>query len=191
MKIVEIELTQGKVAIIDEADVELVGQYKWHAVKRDRTWYAATSAERRRGRSIYMHRLIAGESKHVDHRNHDGLNNTRKNLRVCTNQQNRHNTQKTRGEAKYKGVSRDKRQPGRPWAAYIWNDNRKISLGSYPTQEEAARAYNAAAIQYHGEFANLNSIEGMTYDESVIAPDRNRRSGRIRKRARPVAGPVD
>lgn len=192
MNIVEIPLTQGKVARIDEADAELVGRYKWHAVYRRQTWYAATSAELRKGRSIYMHRFIMGaEAEHVDHRDHDGLNNTRKNLRVCSNAENRRNTQKTRGAAKYKGVSQDKRQPGRPWSAYIWKDNRKISLGSYETQEEAARAYNAAAIRHHGEFASLNVIEGMAYEESITAPVRNRKPGRVCKRSTIVIGSLE
>ena len=186
---VEIPLTQGRVALIDAEDVDRVLQYKWHACHRPPNWYAATSAERRRGRVIYLHRLIAGAKpgEHVDHINGDGLDCRRQNVRICTNAENRRNMRSTRGVSRYKGVASSTGNATRIWAAYIWFNNRKIGLGNYETEEEAARAYNAAALNYHGEFACLNEIPGLTYEESIAPPTRNRKPGRPARDARVCA----
>ena len=94
--------------------------------------------------------------EHIDHINGNGLDCRRENMRVCTNAENRRNMRKTRGASRFKGVAKCRTNANRIWHAYIWFNNRKINLGCYPTEEEAARAYNAAALQYHGEFACLN-----------------------------------
>lgn len=184
---IEIPLTQGKVALIDPEDFTRVNQFEWHAARRDQTWYAASSALRRRnGACLYMHRLILNASlgQHVDHRNGDGLDCRRENLRLCTNAENRRNMRKTRGGSRFKGVCRCRDNATRIWEAYIWFENKKIPLGNYETEEEAARAYNAAAVVYHKDFANLNPIPGLTYEESLIAPIRNRKCGRPAKAPR-------
>lgn len=191
MATIEVPLTRGLVALIDDEDQELVGQYTWHAAQRDRTIYAASMGIRRFG--YYMHRLIAGAKpgEHVDHRNGEGLDNRRANLRICTNAENRRNMRKTRGVSRFKGVARCRTNTGRPWHAYIWMHNRKINLGNYPTEIDAARAYNAASIELHGAFSRINEIEGLTYEESVTAPVRNHKPGRpfSRERLR-TAGPA-
>jgi HNH endonuclease len=171
---VEIPLTQGKVALIDAEDAEKVLKYKWHACQRAPNWYAATSAERRRGNAIYLHRLLANPTRgeHVDHINGDGLDCRRENLRLCTNAENRRNMRVRRGVSQFKGVAKCKSNSTRVWEAYIWFNNRKIGLGNYETEIEAARAYNAAALKYHGDFACLNEIPGLTYEESTTPPIR-------------------
>jgi hypothetical protein len=184
---IEIPLTQGKVALIDAEDLALVEQYLWHACERERTWYAATSANRRKtGECIYLHRLIleAKSNEHVDHRNGDGLDCRRANLRLCTNAENRRNMRKSRGKSRFKGVCPCASNTNRKWEAYIWLNNKKIPLGTYATEEEAARAYNAAALHYHAEFANLNTIPGLSHEESVVPPVRNRKPGRPYRRGR-------
>lgn len=180
MSEVEIPLTQGKVALIDAEDTERVLKYQWHACHRPPNWYAATSAERRRGRVIYLHRLITNAKKgeHVDHINGDGLDCRRENLRICTNAENRRNMRVQRGESRFKGVARCRTSATRVWEAYIWFNNRKIALGNYETESEAARAYNAAALKYHRDFACLNEIPEHTYEESITPPIRNRKPGR-------------
>jgi hypothetical protein len=180
VSVVEIQLTQGKTALVEAADAERVLQYKWHACCRATTWYAATSKERRKGRVVYLHRFILGARphEHVDHINGNGLDNRRENLRICTNAENRRNMRLQRGVSQFKGVARDLRQPGRPWVAYINYDGRKINLGAYESEVDAARAYNAAAIKYHGQFASLNTIPGLSYEDSICAPVRNRKLGR-------------
>lgn len=182
---VEIPLSRGRVALIDESDLSVVEQYTWHATDHKHISYAACSRNRKTsGKCLYMHRLLMNPEpdQHVDHINGNGLDNRRSNLRLCTNAQNRRNIHVTRGVSQYKGVAFCKSNKVRVWEAYIWFENRKIGLGCYETQKEAARAYNAAAIQYHGEFACLNEIEGLSYEESIIAPVRNRKPGRPRKR---------
>lgn len=178
MSTVEVTLTQGRVAMIDAEDWPLVAVYQWHAARRDKNVYAASNEAKPLG--YYMHRLIAGAKPgdHVDHRNGNGLDNRRANLRICTNAENRRNMRIHRGASRYKGVALDRRQPGRPWVAYINIDGRRHSLGAYVTEIEAARAYNAAALELHGEFACLNTIEGLSHEESVTAPVRNRKPGR-------------
>jgi len=177
MDALEIPLSQGKVALVDSADWELLSKFRWHAAKRCQTYYAASMQFRDFG--YYLHRVITGAKpgEHVDHKNGNGLDNRRDNLRICTNAENRRNTRKTRGVSRFKGVTLG-RNPGRPWEAYIWFENRRINLGSYPSEVEAARAYNAKAIELHGEFSRLNEIEGLTYEETITAPVRNRKPGR-------------
>jgi hypothetical protein len=124
----------------------------------------------------------ANPGEHVDHVNGNGLDCRRENLRICSNAENRRNMRIERGVSRFKGVARCLGNKTRIWEAYIWHENRKIGLGAYRTEEEAARAYNAAALQYHGEFACLNEIPGLTYEESVTAPVRNRKLGRPARR---------
>lgn len=150
-----VQLTQGKVALIDDADLELVSQYKWfHA--RSGTGYAQNSTrENGRTRSIQMHRLIMSPAAgmFVDHINGDTLDNRRSNLRVCTRTENARNRRGTNKHG-FKGVYK---VDGK-FQATIYKDGHNKSLGYYATVEAAARAYNQAAIEYFGDFARTNLI---------------------------------
>ena len=120
----EIPLTQGKVAIVDDADFDWLNQWKWHYAAAG---YAARAAGGRKNRHIlYMHRLItdAPAEAHVDHRDHDGLNNRRNNLRIATPSQNRYNTRLSRGSSKYKGVRYSTR--GKMWVAVIHANHKRL-----------------------------------------------------------------
>jgi hypothetical protein len=103
-----------------------------------------------------MHRAVlglsAGDRTRVDHKDHDTLDNRRSNLRVSTRSQNSANQLKTRGTSKYKGVHKLKDR----WKAQIEVDGKKRYLGSFVREEEAARAYDAAAVEAFGEFALIN-----------------------------------
>jgi hypothetical protein len=92
----------------------------------------------------------------VDHKNGDGLDNRRSNLRPATHSQNMHNRRKTKSKtwSRFIGVSFDKRC-GR-WIADICTQRKKMRLGWFDNEEDAARTYDAAAKKYHGEFARLN-----------------------------------
>lgn len=154
-----IPLTQGKVALVDDVDFAFLSQWKWCANKSSHTWYAYrtdyTSGTRT---TVFMHRLILSvtdPSVHVDHKDHNGINNQRYNLRVATPQQNQGNSKKQAGcSSQYKGVCWNRRD--KKWQAQARFNRKTIALGCYDTEEEAAEAYNTAAQQLFGEFAVLN-----------------------------------
>lgn len=155
-------LTQGKVAIVDAADYDLVMQWKWHA-RFDRPtgkWYAGRSVRTGKGKfspkqTIYMHRLIMDAAKgvEVDHVDGDGLNNCRStNLRLGTHQQNACNRGAQRNNSSgYKGVYRC----GAKWLAKIKTNQQQQHIGVFVTAEDAAKAYQEAARKMHGKFANF------------------------------------
>lgn len=144
-------------ARIDRADVDLVSGFDWHLVGDG--YVAAT-----RGRMfIYLHRLIAGAGPDelVDHANQDHLDNRSCNLRIATKSQNGANRGPDRRRlgtsSRHKGVSWAKSR--NCWRAYIHIDGRTRFLGSFTDEEDAARAYNAAALEAWGEFARLNDVK--------------------------------
>lgn len=166
---VEIELTQGKRAIVDEIDADL-GRMKWYAddVGRETSlaWYAVRNSSVSDGKkhAIRMHRVIleriigrplmAGEQ--AIHANNDGLDNRRANLRLATRTQNNANARirTTPKSSKYRGVTWDKRC--RRWRAQIGFKGKNKFLGDYDHEEDAARAYDAAAQKIFSSFCRLN-----------------------------------
>lgn len=158
----EIPLTQGKVALIDDEDLPLLSGYKWHAQREDKPnctkWYASATIRLPSGRQsqLPMHRLISGApaGRLVDHKDGDGLNNRRNNFRICTRQENNRNIRKLSGASQYKGISYHKGR--KKWYARITVDGKDVHVGSYESETEAARAYDNAAKKHFGEFARLN-----------------------------------
>jgi hypothetical protein len=154
-------IAAGRVALIDDEDWELVSQYRWWVQEGQRPGrrpngpYALT-AWRRGGtyRRLSMHALITGWPR-TDHIDHDGLNNQRSNLRSATMAQNKHNSRPLLGRSStFKGVYLYPRT-GR-WAAHIYIGHRRKFLGYFADEQEAARAYDAAALAVRGEYAFLN-----------------------------------
>lgn len=147
-----VPLTRGFEAIIDAVDISLVDGWNWSALPNDAGgWYAYSGARRK----VPLHGIVlpvpAGFL--VDHRDGDGLNCRRANLRKATAQQNAQNRRKTRVSASiFKGITLD----GNNWRARIKVNGRRISLGTFASEKEAARAYDAAALQHFGEFAFPN-----------------------------------
>jgi len=158
----KIPLTQGKYAIVDPEDYEELAKYNWFAIRSPRGFYAARSAgTNRRGLSqitVRMHRVILKppEGKFIDHINHNGLDNRRANLRICTMQQNIWNMRKQRGNcnSQYKGVTL--RKDICKWQARITCNGKLLSIGHFDNEKSAAAAYDEKAKELFGEFASPN-----------------------------------
>jgi HNH endonuclease len=158
----EIELTHGQVTIIDDCDFDKVSKYKWSAIwsKHTKSYYVICSY-RDNGKAIIicLHRFILNtpKNKHTDHKNHDTLDNRRSNIRVCSRSQNQGNREKKSiCSSKYKGVAWSKRD--KLWIAYIRVDHHRTHLGCFKNEDDAAVAYNQAAIQAWNEFAVVNHL---------------------------------
>jgi hypothetical protein len=156
-----IPLTRGKLAIVDEADYAELMMFRWHtrvARTAHHTQYYAMRCVHRRGQTyhigMHQHLLPVPAGKEVDHKDRDGLNNRRGNLRPCSRQENSFNTRRyspTKTSVLH-GVSRRRDVLKITWVARL----ARRHLGSFGTQEEAARAYDHAAINTAGEFAAPN-----------------------------------
>ena len=159
-----IKLSRGEFAIVDNFDFKTLSNYRWSATSacRKNGTYAFRNMKLdvNKWDNILMHRQILGLNKgdkfDVDHKNGNGLDNRRRNIRICTRIQNSVN-QKPLKYKKYKGVSFHKKSE--LWRAYICPNKKMISLGYFKTEEEGALAYNKKAKELFGEFARLNQIK--------------------------------
>lgn len=163
----KIPLSNGLFVEIDDDDWKKVSRYRWVASKAwHNNWYARVCVDSDHTKSgkttILMHRLILDFPRgFVDHRDGNGLNNRRANLRQANPRQNAHNQRKgIRGLSQYKGVSWDSRC--RRWMASIRVNGRTEFLGRFLCEAGAARAYDEAAYRNFGEFARLN-FEGLKW----------------------------
>ncbi len=151
-----IPLTQDKFAIVDAEDYDRLNKYKWHAQKDRRNYYAK---RRRSYGMVLMHRVIlnAPAGLVVDHINHNGLDNRKANLRLCTAAQNSQNSRpciRPNQWSKYKGVTFHKHK--KRFTAFIRHNKKKYFLGYFKNEIDAAKAYDKAAKKYFGEYAYLN-----------------------------------
>lgn len=139
--------------IFDAEDVERVKQYVWHRTDLQRSTYYCRSCK-----AGQLHRFILNivdKNIFVDHINHNGLDNRKCNLRICTNQQNICNCNIPKNnKSGHKGVYWSKTR--NKWTAQITVNNKTIYLGRYSKLEDAVKARNKAAKEVYGEFANEN-----------------------------------
>lgn len=159
-----IELTQGKRAIVDDEDFEWLNRWKWRASKDHYGFYAIRTIKKKgKTTTVLMHRIIikVPPNLQTDHRNGNGLDNQKSNLRACTQAQNTHNRGARKNvTSRYKGVylKYKNNNNGRlKWGAHIRKGNARFDLGYYCTEAKAAKAYDAKAKELYGEFAYLNA----------------------------------
>jgi hypothetical protein len=159
-----IELTQGKVALVDDAPA-WVFKVKWYAQRDGGTYYAVRKIRREDGKQTLqiLHRVLidAKPEQDVDHIDGDGLNDQLSNLRIVTNSQNLRafRRRQTNNKSGFRGVSWNKQR--RKWRAQIKHDGVMIHVGRYNTPEEAAKARDekARSLGWPKEGMNL-SLKG-------------------------------
>lgn len=154
-----IKISKGYKVSVDKKYLEILSKNKWKANVSKNTVYAEHTKLGSMHRKIMELEGYDIKGKEVDHKDQNGLNNFISNLRICSHKQNIRNQNKHKNNTSgYKGVSwkKDKNK----WTAQIRIDNNKrIFLGYFSNKIDAAKAYNNAAIKYHGEFAKLNEIK--------------------------------
>jgi hypothetical protein len=150
-----IPVTQRKFAIVDTEDYGWLNKYKWFVFCQNPTCYAGRTGVNS-NRHILMHREILNcpPDLVVDHINHNGLDNRKQNLRICTRSQNNRNRRPQGKTSRYKGVCRDKRRD--KFVARIYLNGKQIHLGYFDDEIAAAKAYDKAARELFGQFAYLN-----------------------------------
>lgn len=157
----EVPLTRGMVTLVDEADLPLIAGYAWRPQPRSdgKGWYARAYVPGGGRKKVLMHRLLMPGLRQVDHKNGNGLDNRRStgNLRPATDSQNRANsTRHLVRSSRFKGVRWHKK--AKRWETSITLHRRRIHLGCFTSEEDAARAYNVSALRLFGEYARLNEV---------------------------------
>jgi hypothetical protein len=167
----EIALTQGQIALVDDADYERVNQFKWSAMRTVQrngrvVFYAQRvrwlNTKEKKQEKIFLHRFILGAPKGmvVDHKNRQTLDCQRENLRLATGSQNHMNSASRNSSGGYKGVYFDRwGKKRRRFVASISVARKTVYIGRFESAEAAARAYDAEAMILFGEFARLNFPE--------------------------------
>lgn len=152
----KIKLTKGYETKVDDEDYPLLSKYKWKAyVAKSGQVYAFCSGA---GQLGPMHRFLikAKKGEVVDHKDRDGLNNRKNNLRIGTRVDNVHNSTKSRGQSKYRGVYLQTNRPdSQRWLSQITYNKKTYYLGRFATQEKAKEAYDNKRKELAGEFAPI------------------------------------
>ena len=159
----EIKLSGGHSCLVDDDDHEFLSQFNWWCSDNGSGYKYAMRNHPVDGKpNIRMHRMLtaAMPGDEVDHKDGNGLNNQRSNLRLCTRSQNVVNCEARSNKrySNYKGVSAvwNRKKTRMYWTAQCRKDYKLHHIGCFPTEEEAARAYDNKAVELHGEFAKTN-----------------------------------
>jgi len=158
----EYKLPSGETVLVDDEDYEKVSRYHWYIRRRKYVSYARRIVIRKGVKyTEFMHRLIMDcpDGMYIDHINHNGLDNRKENLRICTNMENSHNQVKHKPTTlgMIKGVSISPCIKSKPYKAHISCNGKAKDIGYYATIEEAALAYDKKALELFGQYAQLNS----------------------------------
>lgn len=151
----QIELSQGLYTLVDDEDYIFLNQVKWSASyhKRTKRWVASNS------KLTLLHRYLLGITDPcivVRHKNGNTLDNRRENLEVISKRESRIRSKKKKGTNRYRGVTFEKTIiNGNKWRVDIGN----TCVGTFPTEKEAALAWNKVALEMYGENAQLNVVE--------------------------------
>lgn len=148
-----------KEVMVDDEDYESMSRFKWYLKKSTNIFYAYCNIYSKGvGKIVMMHREIMNpeKGKVIDHINGNGLDNRKANMRECLSAENSRNRKKSIGTLSiYKGLYYDK-NTSKKWRVLIKANGKKIRLGRFRTEIEAALAYDEAAKIHHGKFARLN-----------------------------------
>lgn len=146
---------------VDREDYKYLSTMKWYAYYSSNSMKIYTYTKKSdRSRIVWLHRLLVNCPKGmvVDHINGNGLDNRKRNLRICTREQNSLNIGKsdTPATSKYIGVYYNKSCPSKPWKASISINNKTVNLGQFSLESDAAKFRDKIALQIRGKYARLN-----------------------------------
>lgn len=159
----EVPISQGRIALVDDEDFEAVMRFRWQVFRAERkqgpdVLYARRKNRENDGDRRYpvMHRMILPGFAMIDHKDGNGLNNQKSNLRPATNSQNQANrsTHKPGETSHFRGVYLHRKTM--KWNAHIRANGKMINLGYFVDEIAAAKAYDEAAVHFFGEFARPN-----------------------------------
>lgn len=171
---IEIKLTQGKVTWVSPSDYPHLSKLSWWTLEHHGRWYACRTEylgggranEQKRNIKMHQEIMVPPKGMVVDHIDRNGLNNTRDNLRLVTEADNKRNCRRF-GKSIFRGVYPSPTK-GR-WCAKLSDGGKSVYLGTFTTEHEAAAAFNKAASERFGDKSVLNRFATVREVEEFFA----------------------